>query len=67
MTGQAVTGMSAGLSRLSDDALTRLRSRVEQVMRTGAYEQRSVTGEQLAAIDIERERRLSAVQTELQT
>lgn len=52
--------MAGTLSLLSDDELTRLRGRVEQLMRIGTPEQRTGISEQLEAIDIERERRISA-------
>jgi hypothetical protein len=52
--------MGDGLSRLSDDDLTRLRGRIEQLMRTGLSNQRSAASAQLEAVDIERERRISA-------
>jgi hypothetical protein len=52
--------MAGTLSLLSDDELTRLRSRVEQLMRTGTPEQRIAASNQLETIDIERERRIGA-------
>ena len=52
--------MAGTLSLLSDDELTRLRSRVEQLMRAGTPEQRMAASNQLETIDIERERRICA-------
>ena len=51
--------MSGNLSSLSEDELTRLRARIERSMRAGTYEQRRIGAEQLEAVDVERERRLS--------
>jgi hypothetical protein len=45
---------------MSDDELTRVRARIEQAMRTGTFERRMAVFGQLEAIDIERERRISA-------
>ena len=52
--------MASGLTHLSEDDLGRLRSRIEQVMRNGTPEQRSMAAEQLEGVDLERERRLAA-------
>ena len=52
--------MTAGLTLLSEDELTRLRQRIEDLARTAKPEQRLAAAQQLEAIDIERERRLSA-------
>ena len=51
--------MSNGLTHLSDDELTRLRSRIETTMRTGNAGQRSMAMTQLEAVDLESEHRLS--------
>ena len=51
--------MSAGLTLLSDDELTRLRERVAKLAQSMMPEQRAVIAGQLEAIDIERERRLA--------
>ena len=51
--------MSAGLTLLSDDELTHLRNRIVQLTRVAKPEQRMAAADQLEAIDIERERRLS--------
>jgi hypothetical protein len=45
---------------MSDDELTRIRTRIEQLMRSAPFEQRMAVSGQLEAIDIERERRISA-------
>jgi hypothetical protein len=52
--------MSAGLTLLSDDELTRLRERIAGLTRTATSEQRAMASGQLEAIDLERDRRLSA-------
>jgi len=52
--------VSAGLALLSDEELTRLRERIVQMMRTAPPEQRALAAGQLEAIDVERDRRLSA-------
>ena len=52
--------MAGTLSSMSDDELTRLRARIEQLIRTGTSEQRMAMSGQLEAIDIERERRIFA-------
>ena len=44
---------------MEDDALTKLRSRIEQLIRTMGPEQRLAAAGQLEAIDIERDRRIS--------
>jgi hypothetical protein len=51
--------MSAGLTRLTDDELARLRERIVQLTRIAAPEQRAMAAGQLEAIDLERDRRLS--------
>ena len=51
--------MSARLSLLSDDELARLRRRIEGFARTADPEHRLAAAQQLEAIDVERERRLS--------
>ncbi len=58
--GKVVTIMSDGLSLLSDDELTRLRTRYEQIIRLGSIEQRLGASGCLETIDVERERRLSS-------
>ncbi|MDB5393425.1 MAG: hypothetical protein JWM91_931 [Rhodospirillales bacterium] len=52
--------MSAGLTLLSDNELTRLRERIVDLARLARAEQREAVAGQLEAIDIERDRRLSA-------
>jgi hypothetical protein len=52
--------MSAGLTRLTDDELARLRERIAGLTRTATPEQRAMVSGQLETIDIERDRRLSA-------
>jgi hypothetical protein len=52
--------MSAGLTLLTDDDLTRLRARIAELTRTAGSEQRAMISNQLEAIDLERDRRLSA-------
>jgi hypothetical protein len=52
--------MSAGLTLLSDDELTRLRERIAGLTRAATPEQRAAISGQLDAIDLERDRRLSA-------
>jgi hypothetical protein len=52
--------MSAGLTLLSDEELTRLRDRIVDLARLARPEQRAAVADQLEAIDIERDRRLSA-------
>jgi hypothetical protein len=52
--------MSAGLTLLSDDELTRLRERIAGLTRTASSEQRAMASGQLEAIDLERDRRLFA-------
>jgi hypothetical protein len=52
--------MSAGLTLLTDDDLTRLRARIAQSTRMAGSEQREMISNQLEAIDLERDRRLSA-------
>jgi hypothetical protein len=52
--------MSAGLTLLSDDELTRLRERIAGLTRMASSEQRAMASGQLEAIDLERDRRLSA-------
>ena len=52
--------MSAGLTLLSDDELTRLRERVAKLAQSGTPEQKAAVAGQLEAIDIERDRRLVA-------
>jgi hypothetical protein len=52
--------MSAGLTRLSDDELARLRERIAGLSRAAMPEQRAAISGQLDAIDLERDRRLSA-------
>jgi hypothetical protein len=52
--------MSAGLTRLTDDELARLRERVAGLTRAATSEQRAMASDQLEAIDLERDRRLSA-------
>jgi hypothetical protein len=52
--------MSAGLTLLTDDDLTRLRERIAGLTRTASSEQRAMASGQLEAIDLERDRRLSA-------
>jgi len=51
--------MSAGLTFLTDDELSRLRERIEQLARTAAPDQRAIASGQLEAIDLERDRRLA--------
>jgi len=51
--------MTAGLTLLSDDELTRLRQRIKDFARTADPEHRLTAAQQLEAIDVERERRLS--------
>jgi hypothetical protein len=51
--------MTARLALLGDDEIDRLRSRIMQLMRMGTPEQRQTSANQLEAIDVERERRLS--------
>jgi hypothetical protein len=55
-----IDGMSAGLTLLTDDELTRLRERIAGLTRTATSEQRAMASGQLEAIDVERDRRLSA-------
>jgi hypothetical protein len=52
--------MSAGLTLLTDDELTKLRERIVQLTRTATPEQRAMVSGQLETIDLERDRRLSA-------
>ena len=52
--------MSAGLTLLSDDELSRLRERIAQLTRTATPEQRAAISGQLEAVDLEQDRRLSA-------
>jgi hypothetical protein len=52
--------MSAGLTLLTDDELTRLRDRIAGLTRTAGAGQRAMAAGQLEAIDLERDRRLSA-------
>jgi hypothetical protein len=52
--------MSAGLTLLSDNELTRLRERIAGLTRAATPEQRAAISGQLDAIDLERDRRLSA-------
>jgi len=52
--------MTGTLSSMSDEDLTRLRARIEQMMRRGTSEQRLAISGQLEAIDVERERRIFA-------
>lgn len=52
--------MNAGLTLLTDDELTRLRERIQQLARAAAPEQRAIAAAQLEAIDLEQDRRLSA-------
>jgi hypothetical protein len=52
--------MSAGLTLMSDDELTRLRDRITELTRMAPPAQRMAVAQQLEAIDIERDRRLSA-------
>jgi len=52
--------MAGSLSTMSDEELTRIRARIEQLMRTGTSEQRMAVSGQLEAIDVERERRIFA-------
>jgi hypothetical protein len=56
--------MSAGLTRLTDDELARLRERIAGLTRAAMPEQRAMASGQLEAIDIERDRRLSAPSTQ---
>jgi hypothetical protein len=56
--------MSAGLTLLSDDELTRLRERIAGLTRTASAEQRAIAAGQLEAVDLERDRRLSASPTQ---
>ncbi len=51
--------MDAGLTRLSDLELTQLRERVMLITGAISAEQRSIASTRLAAIDLERERRLA--------
>jgi hypothetical protein len=51
--------MDAGLTRLSDDELTRLRERAMQLIGVANPEQRALAAIRLEAIDLERERRLA--------
>jgi hypothetical protein len=51
--------MDAGLTRLSDDELTRLRVRAMQSTGVANQEQRALAAIRLEAIDLERERRLA--------
>ena len=55
--------MSAGLTLLSDDELTRLHERIAGLARTASAEQRAMAAGQLEAIDLERDRRLSVPST----
>jgi hypothetical protein len=52
--------MSAGLTLMSDDELTHLRDRISEMTRMAPPEQRMAATQQLEAIDLERDRRLSA-------
>ncbi len=52
-------GMDAGLTRLSDAELTQLRERVVQITFALNADQRAAASARLAAIDLERERRLA--------
>jgi hypothetical protein len=52
--------VNAGLTLLTDDELGRLRDRIEQLTRTATPEQRAIASGQLEAIDLERDRRLTA-------
>jgi hypothetical protein len=54
--------MNAGLTHLSDDELTALRDRVAST-RAVTPEQRQASSSQLAAIDLEQDRRISALAT----
>ena len=56
--------MSAGLTLLSDDELTRLRERIAGLTRSVSADQRAMAAGQLDAVDIERDRRLSAPPTQ---
>jgi hypothetical protein len=56
--------MSAGLTLLSDDELTRLRERIAGLTRTVSAEQRAMAADQLEAIDLELDRRLSVPPTQ---
>jgi len=51
--------MGAGLTLLSDSELDGLRARIVQLTRMGTPDQRAAVAEQLEAIDLELERRLS--------
>ena len=51
--------MSAGLTLMSDDDLTRLRDRITDLTRIAPPAQRMAASQQLEAIDLERDRRLS--------
>ena len=55
-----IHSMSAGLTLLSDDELTRLRERIALLTRTAIPEQRAAISGQLEAVDLEQDRRLSA-------
>ena len=55
--------MIGTLSHLSDEELTRLRNRVQQLIRIGALEQRIATADKLETIDIELERRIGISET----
>jgi len=57
--------MSAGLTRLTDDELARLRERIAGLTRTATPEQRAMASGQLETIDLERDRRLSAPSTQI--
>lgn len=52
--------MTGILTSISDEELTQVRGHIEQLMRTGTSEQRIAMSGQLEAIDVERERRISA-------
>ena len=52
--------MSAGLTLLTDDELSRLRERIAQLARNAAPDQRAIASGQIEAIDLERDRRLAA-------
>jgi hypothetical protein len=52
--------MSAGLTHLTDEELTHLRERIVALARFARAEQREAVAGQLEAIDIERDRRVSA-------
>jgi hypothetical protein len=59
--GGKIDSMNAGLTLLSDDDLTALRDRVASI-RAITPEQRESASGQLAAIDLEQDRRLSQSQ-----